>query len=279
MFCLPPIWSIERPAQERDLWPARVRIHTEFVLCEWYCLNRRDGSVLWEFPTIAGVNTIAGVYKNVVLCIRLDPGRRAGKGACALDLLRGTVLWSSPYRVAAMQGNRFVCTSGEIRDVRSGALHGNIERVTDRAPWSEYHGEFTWVAAARPFKVVDRMQGYRSEHGDLFRINADGAVAWHYSPTRNGWHCGNPLNATLEAPPYIYWVATRELPYRHIDDKIIEYIPCRKFLLNLDVASGTIAHALDLGIWTGDLDLAVDERGCAIRFERRYVAYWEHSVL
>lgn len=57
-------------------------------------------------------------------------------------------------------------------------------------------------------------------------------------------------------------------------DGILQFVPCRNYLVTLDALTGTLVQELDLGIWTGFADFGgVDERGAVVRIEQRRVVY------
>src|SRR5262249_32440798 len=87
--------------------------------------------------------------------------------------------------------------------------------------------------------------------GDYTATARDGRVIWRYSPEEAGWYCRPSRNERVVAPPYIYLLASRTPPYRHIDPKVIEHLPTRRYLLALDVRVGKLVQETDLGVWKG----------------------------
>jgi hypothetical protein len=60
-------------------------------------------------------------------------------------------------------------------------------------------------------QLVDHVAGQRSEFLDLFRIDSNGRVLWHFSPTRLGWHTHGMNYVALNAHPLGVWTGSPEL--------------------------------------------------------------------
>lgn len=284
MLISSPAWTIDRPA-DPELWPGGVQLYERYVVGEWYCLDRTDGSTVWEQPSLPAVNYIAGIHDGILLCVRLKPGRRPGRGACALRLADGQILWSSHLTPISLDGSQFLCIDGTVCDLRSGAVCKKVSPPKTLACWGRYEDSFSWSAGAsdpgQPGDVSPCDVTVIDESlfgGNMRGVGKDGVVLWRFSPTENGWFCGKPRHAGHARQPYIYWVATKELPYRQVTEKMIEYIPCTNYLLTLDARTGRLAQEIDLGVWSGPADFGgVDERGAVICFERTHIVYFAAS--
>ncbi len=279
MLNFPPVWTIERPVPE-NLWASHVQLHREYVISEWYCLNRQTGAVVWEHRSLPRVNYIAGIHEDTVFCVRLGPSRRPVEGACALDLTTGNVLWSDSLVVVSLDEGRATCLNGQLRDLRSGEVRGQVEPPKLSKHWAPHERGFSWAhdrASEVKVTVVESAPGVRTEFRDVIGLGANREVLWHFRPEAQGWHCLNPRHAALERPPYIFWIAGKERGYRYLSVNRIAFVPVRKFLITLNATTGVLEDEIDLGVWTGDPDFGgLDERGGVIRFEERQVCYLEH---
>jgi hypothetical protein len=118
-----PSWARDRPAGA-IAWTNLVRLEGRFVLGPWYCLNRDDGSVVWE-QSLPSVNYVTGVHDGTILCATIAPGWRSGIGACALRLTDGEMLWFEPLSPVSLKCNSFLCIDGTVRDLRTARVIGH----------------------------------------------------------------------------------------------------------------------------------------------------------
>src|SRR6516162_9862489 len=112
MIEIQPSWTLDRSAGTRA-WPDRVRLIGRFLLGQWYCLNRDDGSEIWQ-RTLPSVNFITGVHDGAILCATIAPGWRSGVGACAVRLANGELIWSEPLSPVSLDQGEFLCMDGTV---------------------------------------------------------------------------------------------------------------------------------------------------------------------
>lgn len=287
MIATSPLWVQNRPHHD-ELWPGRLRFDGPRVVREWYCLDRADGSILWERP-LEPLNHIAGIHGGVALCSRIQGGWRPGVGAAALRVADGELLWSRPLTAVRLDADRFLCIDGDVHDLNSGTL------VTRQTPPSgpfgpEHRDSVQWSIVTTQFGRPPVPFGddlFLTQHGigserrldaDYCATNAQGALLWSLSLRDLGWWCSHSRGERLAIPPFIYLLASRKRPYRYVSVKAIEYVACRRFLLVIDARLGRIVQEIDLGVHRGSCVIGdVDERGLVLELADDLVTYFRRA--
>jgi hypothetical protein len=278
-----PSWALDRPAGTRA-WPDRVRLNGRFLLGQWYCLNRGDGSVVWE-RFLPGVNFITGVHDGTILCATIAPGWKSGVGACAVRIADGEALWSDALSPVYLVGSTFVCKDGTVRDLRTARVIGQRPALDEFAALKASGSpdlalRLSTLRGNGPLELVAGIfvAGHPAA-GEYTATSRDGRALWRYSPEEAGWYCGPSRGDRFVAPPYIYLLASRTPPCRHVDPKRIEHVPTRRYWLALDVRLGKVVQEFDLGVWNGDCAIDdVDEDGAILSFERSRLAYYRRQA-
>ena len=278
MILTRPSWKLNRPAGTRA-WPDRVRLLGQLLLGQWYCLNREDGTQVWE-RTFPSVNFVIGVHEGTILGATIAPGWRSGVGACAIRLADGELSWSEPLSPVSLDRGEFLCMDGTVRDLRTARVIGQRPALNEFAVLHADHNlelslRLTKINGTTPLELIAGIfvTGELSG-GDYTATSNDGRALWRYSPAESGWHCGPSRDDRFVAPPYIYMFASRTPPTRSIDGKRFEYVPTQRFWLALDIRCGEIVQELDLGVWNGPCGIDdVDERGVILSFEEQLLAY------
>jgi hypothetical protein len=283
MIEIQPSWTLDRSAGTRA-WPDRVRLKDRFLLGQWYCLNRDDGSVVWE-RFLPSVNFITGVHDGTILCATIAPGWKSGVGACALRLADGEVLWSNALSPVSLEGSTFLCMDGTVRDLSKGGVIGQQPPLDEFAVlWANGSLELALrlsnLRANGPLELVGGIfVTGQPTAGDYSATSRDGRALWRYSPAEAGWYCGPSRYDRFVAPPYIYLMASRTPPYRCVDAKRIEYVPTRRYWLALDIRLGNVVQEFDLGVWNGYCAIDdVDEDGAILSFEGTRLAYYPRQA-
>ena len=273
-----PSWTLDRPAGTRA-WPDRVRLVGRFLLGQWYCLNRDDGSVVWD-RLLPSVNFITGIHDGAILCATIAPGWKSGVGACGVRLEDGELFWSEPLSPVSLDESVFLCMDGTVREVRTARVICQRPALNEFAA-SEANGSLELslqLSKLRGIGPLELVAGIfitgEPPTGDYTATSHGGRALWHYSPAEAGWYCGQSRDDRFVAPPYIYLLASRTPPYRLIDLKRIEYVPTQRYWLALDVRIGKIVQEFELGVWNGRCAIDdVDEDGATLSFENVVLAY------
>ena len=277
-----PQWTLDR-RQGISSWPGRVRLVGSSIISEWYRLNRDDGSLVWE-RSPPKVNYITGVENGLILGATIQPGWSPGLGACALTLSDGEVIWSGEFSPVSLKGGEFLCMDGTTRDLRTAQIVGRQAppRESDfvmRSHSDRLEMKLELCQVGESIELLQNVLVQGTIQGDYLANTRDGKPLWEYSPMNKGWFCGPTLLDRFIAPPFIYLVASRDPQERRIDAKTIESIPARRFLLTLDLRSGSIVQELDLGIWKGPCGVEdVDPEGVLLRFVSTRLAYYHRAA-
>lgn len=277
-----PLWARDRPAVA-CFWPDRVRLEGRFVLGPWYCLNRDDGSVVWE-RLLPIVNFITGLHDGTILAATILPGGKSGVGACALRFADGEVLWFDELSPVALEGNTFLSMDGSVRDLKTARVVGQKPALKD---------EHAALSAKSSLELALRLRSLRGEGplelaagtfvtgkiggSDYTASTHDGRALWHYSPAEEGWHCGLGASRCV-APPYIYLLTARTPPFLRIGGNQIEFVPTQRYWLAFDIRLGKIVQEFDLGVWKECWINDVDEDGAILSFEKARLAYYRRQT-
>lgn len=273
-----PSWTLDRPAGT-CAWPDRVRLVGRFLLAQWYCLNRNDGSVVWE-RDLPCVNFITGVHDGAILCATIVPGWKSGVGACALRLADGELYWSEPLSPVSLEESEFLCMDGTVRDLKTARVVGQRPSLNECAALEangslELSLRLSKILGKGPLELVEGIfVTGEPGGGDYTATSKRGRVLWHYAPAEAGWYCGASNAERFVAPPYIYLLASRTPPTRRIDAKRSEFVPTEWYWLTLDIRLGEVVQEFDLGTWNSPCAINdVDEDGAILSFENVLLAY------
>lgn len=274
-----PSWTLDRPAGTRA-WPDRVRLIGRFLLGQWYCLNRDDGSEVWQ-RTLPSVNFITGVHDGTILCATIAPGWKSGVGACGVRLADGEMIWFEPLSPVSLDKSEFFCMDGTVRELKTACVVGQRPAVDEFAvlyanPNLELSLRLNKIYGKGPLELVAGIfvTGEVGGVGEYTATSRDGRALWRYSPAEAGWHCGPSRDDRFVAPPYIYMLGSRTPPTRPVDGKRFEYVPTQRFWLALDIRLGEVVQEFDLGVWNGPCGIDdVDESGVILSFENVVLAY------
>lgn len=282
-----PLWTLDRP-KGTSAWPDRVRLWDDLVISQWYSAGRDSGSIIWE-RALPRVNFIVGILGNTILCSRIEPGWRSGKGACALRLTTGELLWSKRLSPLQIRQDGFLCMDGTVRDLMSGAVLQK-EAPPERFFGSDLESSLHWAVTRTDWGAppVELSPGVfvtcRSEPGrycalgNYLGIDRNGTLLWSFSPGELGWECGHARTDRRICPPYIYLMASMIRPYEYVTDKQIRYVPCERHLIVLDVRVGRVVQELALGTWTGRCHIEdVDSQGALLSFAETRLAYFRRE--
>ena len=278
------LWSLDRPKDE-SAWPDRLRLHGDLVLGQWYALDRRDGSVVWE-RAVRGVNYITGIHDETIVCARVEHGWTSGVGARALHLKTGEMLWSMGIRPLQVRGGEIVCMDGTVRDIVSAAIlrrgappprffGADMEESLSHALTMTHSAAPALPLAPGLFVAHRSPAGERRGSDALCGFDGEGSVLWWFSPEEHGWHCAVTRVDRHVVPPYVYLVASAKPPYVHVGFDRIRMVAAKRYLLVFDARVGRVVQQLSLGTWQGHVHLEdADPRGVLLSFMDRHISYF-----
>ncbi|OJT17789.1 hypothetical protein BO221_43080 [Archangium sp. Cb G35] len=263
-------------------WYGHVILLPDKVLGQWWCVERANGTVLWE-RTYQRPNTIDGITGEVIVAseTRSDGPWTAAYGCYGLSLKTGERLWTShreglwgwvmelidlvpgitnEFRDTAVlvRGAECICESGRVLDARTGRL---LRRM--------------------PREDVERLRSEASESRPFLQYKEELPLAEQaFARVATGFASG-PWNFFTYrfAGPYLYLVVSEEGTSRpHPREPGVHVSQRAHFhLLTLDRERATIIQDLRVG----DEPLSecriedLDERGLALSLDGTELRYYE----
>jgi hypothetical protein len=284
MFHPTPRWTFTSRFGLRQ-WYDHVRLLPGKVLGQWWCVDRANGTVLWE-RTYPRPNTIIGIAEEVIVAseTRSDGPWTLDFGCYGLSLKTGERLWTSHREglwgrvmqwidavpgvtnglrdtASLVMGTECICESGRVLDVRTGRLvrrmpRREVERL--KAEWAE----------SQPFR---RYQDELPLAEQAFKRAATG-------------HAAGPHDFFTYrfAGSYLHLVVSEERTTRPHprEPGVSETQRARFHLLTLERERGTVVQ--DLRVSDEPLSECriedMDERGLALSLDGRELRYYERGA-
>jgi outer membrane protein assembly factor BamB len=231
-------------------WYGHVQLLPDRILGEWFCLDRRDGRLLWE-RQYRRPTTIVGVSDGVIIAgeTRSDGPWTRGFGCYGLSMNTGELLWTShrngvwgrvvrlldyipgftndlrdcPVDVA---GAECICASGRVLDIHTGREVRRIPKEQVRAlsasPEARSEAETLYNSMSQPYTRVQIAGGQWLSHRRpkepgkrgfaLYLSHDDDSIIWEFDLASTGYYVSHAnFYAARLVRPYVYIVAS-ELP-------------------------------------------------------------------